>query len=164
MKLASVSVDLDSLPLYCRIHGLPESILDDGARRLIYRTALPRCLELFSNLSIRATLFAVGQDLDSEGRAALQSAHRGGCEVANHSYAHDYALTRQPDASISTDIKRAAEALLKQSPGEPRLAALWDTLAHALVKAGAGEENLKKAKRYRALMGAQARAKVTKPG
>jgi peptidoglycan/xylan/chitin deacetylase (PgdA/CDA1 family) len=111
VKLASVSVDLDSLPLYCRIHGLPESILDDGARRLIYRTALPRCLELFSNLSIRATLFAVGQDLDREGRAALQAAHRGGCEVANHSYAHDYALTRQTDASISTDIKRAAEAI-----------------------------------------------------
>ena len=30
-RLASVSVDLDSLPHYCRIHGLPLSILKDGA-------------------------------------------------------------------------------------------------------------------------------------
>jgi membrane associated rhomboid family serine protease len=58
------------------------------------------------------------------------------------------------------EAEKAAEILLKQAPGEPRLAILWEALAHALGKAGADEASVKKAKRYRALMGAQARAKV----
>ena len=61
------------------------------------------------------------------------------------------------------EAEHAAEVLLKQAPGEPRLAVLWEALAHALGKAGADEASLKKAKRYRALMGAQARAKVPRP-
>jgi len=61
------------------------------------------------------------------------------------------------------EAERAAEALLKQAPGEPRLAVLWEALAMALGKAGADEASLKKAKRYRALMSAQAKARVAKP-
>ena len=59
------------------------------------------------------------------------------------------------------EAERAAEALLKQAPGEPRLAVLWEALAHALGKAGGDEASLKKAKRYRALMSAQAKAKTS---
>ncbi len=33
-RLASISVDLDSLHHYCRIHGLPESLIDDRAAHL----------------------------------------------------------------------------------------------------------------------------------
>ncbi len=58
------------------------------------------------------------------------------------------------------EAERAAEILLKQAPGEPRLATLWEALAYALGKAHGDEASLKKAKRYRALMGAQARARV----
>ncbi|HYO69594.1 MAG TPA: polysaccharide deacetylase, partial [Archangium sp.] len=41
-RLASISVDLDSEPHSCRIHGLPESLLDARARGLVYTTAVPR--------------------------------------------------------------------------------------------------------------------------
>ena len=40
MGLGCVSVDLDSLVHYCRIHGLPESVLDGShARTLVYDVA-----------------------------------------------------------------------------------------------------------------------------
>ena len=58
------------------------------------------------------------------------------------------------------EAERAAEALLRQAPREPRLAVLWETLALALGKAGGDAASLAKAKRYRALMGAQAKARA----
>ncbi|MGZ5100100.1 MAG: rhomboid family intramembrane serine protease [Usitatibacter sp.] len=61
------------------------------------------------------------------------------------------------------EAERAAEALFKQAPAEPRLAALWDALAQQLAQAAGDEASLKKAKRYRALMSAQAKAKAGGP-
>jgi membrane associated rhomboid family serine protease len=58
------------------------------------------------------------------------------------------------------EAERAAETLFRQAPAEPRLSALWDALAHALAQATGDEANLRKAKRYRALMSAQARARA----
>jgi hypothetical protein len=55
------------------------------------------------------------------------------------------------------EAERAAEVLFKQAPGEPRLAVLWEALAHALDKS-ADEGSVAKAKRYRALIGARSRA------
>jgi membrane associated rhomboid family serine protease len=60
--------------------------------------------------------------------------------------------------------ERAAEVLLKQAPGEPRLAVLWEALAHALAQAPGNETNVGKAKRYRALISAQAKAKAAGAG
>jgi len=112
VALACISVDLDSLPHYCRIHGLPESMLDEPARQLVYTAGLQRFLELSSQLSLPATLFAVGEDLVQEpARARLREARALGLEVGNHSYAHDYGLTRRPDVTIARDVERAAEAI-----------------------------------------------------
>jgi membrane associated rhomboid family serine protease len=55
--------------------------------------------------------------------------------------------------------ERAAEALFRHSPAEQGLGALWDALAHALAQAHGDEASLRKAKRYRALRSAQARAR-----
>lgn len=55
------------------------------------------------------------------------------------------------------EAERAADVLFKLAPGEPRLAVLWEALAHALDKTAAGE-SVAKAKRYRALIGARSRA------
>ena len=63
-------------------------------------------------------------------------------------------------AGALAEAERAAQIVLKQAPGEPRLAALWEALAHALAQATGDEASLKKAKRYRALMSAQAKAKL----
>jgi hypothetical protein len=58
------------------------------------------------------------------------------------------------------DAERAADTLFRQAPVEPRLAVLWEALAHALDKVP-GEGNPAKAKRYRALIGARSRAART---
>lgn len=61
------------------------------------------------------------------------------------------------------EAERAAETLLKQSPAEPRLLVLWDALAQSLAQAPGDESSLKKAKRYRALLSAHAKAKAAGP-
>ena len=112
VRLAAISVDLDSLPHYCRIHGLDERLLDARARSLVYTTALPRFLELFARFSIPATLFAVGEDLACPAAAAaLASAHRAGHEVGNHSFSHDYALSRRELPHLASDVERGAAAI-----------------------------------------------------
>lgn len=112
-RLASISVDLDSLPHYCRIHGLPESLLDARARGLVYSTAVPRFRELFASVGVPGTFFAIGEDVEADAgaAAALRSAHEGGVEVASHSYSHDYALTRRAPERIREDLRRADEVL-----------------------------------------------------
>ena len=68
-RLASISVDLDSLGHYCRIQGLSESILDERARSLVWATAIPRYLELFSSVGTPATFFVIASDLSYSGLA-----------------------------------------------------------------------------------------------
>jgi len=112
VALACISVDLDSLNHYCRIHALPESLLDPRARLLVYSVALPRFRDLFASAGVPATLFAIGEDLQQEqARVALREAHASGLEVANHSFGHDYRLARSPELSIADDIERGRQAI-----------------------------------------------------
>lgn len=119
-RLASISVDLDSLHHYCRIHGLPETTLDARARGLVYSTAVPRFRQLLSAVGVPGTFFAIGEDLsDAEAATALREAHAAGIEVANHSFSHDYALTRRAPESIHEDLVRAEEAILAATGTRP---------------------------------------------
>lgn len=112
MPLASASVDLDTLPHYCRIHGLDEGLLDERARRLVYEVAVPRFLEVFDGLRMSATFFAIGADLRDEANArSLRQAHAAGLEVGNHSLSHDYALSRRSPDEIDAEIRGGEEAI-----------------------------------------------------
>ena len=113
MRLASVSVDLDSIAHYCRIHGLDPQAPSERARRLVYGEGIGRFLALFSELGLRATFFAVGADLEGDAGAcaAIDRAAREGHEIGNHSGAHDYALTRKSAAFIATDLERGERAI-----------------------------------------------------
>jgi peptidoglycan/xylan/chitin deacetylase (PgdA/CDA1 family) len=116
--LGSISVDLDSLHHYCRIHGLPESTLDDRARALVYEVAVPRFLALFERLGLTGTFFAIGEDLAQPGAgAALRAARAAGVEVGNHSHSHDYALSRRSPQDIDRELARGEEAI-GQAVGE----------------------------------------------
>lgn len=119
--LASISVDLDSLPHYCRIHGLPETLLDDRARRLVYQVAIPRFLRLFERLGVAGTFFAVGDDLEDAGNVAqLRRAHQAGVEIGNHTYSHDYAVSRRPKAEIDAEVARGEERISEAVGERPR--------------------------------------------
>ena len=113
-SLACVSVDLDSLGHYCRVHGLPETILSPSAARLVYHEALSRFAELFADSGVRGTFFAVGRDLDDPKSAqAVRAVADAGHEVANHSFAHDYDLTRNSPSQIGDDLSRGGAAVLR---------------------------------------------------
>ncbi|MGV3622253.1 MAG: polysaccharide deacetylase family protein [Archangium sp.] len=110
MRLSAISVDLDSLPHYCRIQGLPDSILDDDARSLVARVAIPRFLELFDGKP--ATFFVVGNDLKLPGmEKALRDSVDAGVELASHSNSHAYEISRWSQAEIESDLRRCDLAL-----------------------------------------------------
>lgn len=110
--LLSVSVDLDAIACYHRIHALPEAP-SDAARFAILRRALPRLGELFAAHGIAATFFVVGKDLeeDPEGRAIVADLARAGHEIASHTYSHPYDLTRLGRAGMAAELDRAHAAI-----------------------------------------------------
>jgi peptidoglycan/xylan/chitin deacetylase (PgdA/CDA1 family) len=107
-RVVSVSVDLDPIECYWRIHALPGAPPVDG-RHAILRRCLPRFAELFARHGVRATFFVVARDLeeDAEGRARLAELARDGHELASHTYSHPYDLVWLPSAEIAGEIDRA---------------------------------------------------------
>jgi peptidoglycan/xylan/chitin deacetylase (PgdA/CDA1 family) len=137
-RLSAVSVDLDTLPHYCRIQGLDESLLDERARGLVAQRAIDRCLELLDGRP--GTFFAIGEDLsDPRMGEALKRSHRAGVEIGSHSYAHDYALSRRPGAEITADLKAADDAIFAAVGERPvGFRAPGYTLSPSLLQAAAG--------------------------
>jgi len=112
IRLGAISVDLDSLPHYCRIHGLDEELLDERARALVASTAIPRFLELFERAKVPATFFVIGEDVAHGGlAAALRASRDAGVELASHSWSHDYGISRWPREAIAQDLAKADEAI-----------------------------------------------------
>lgn len=140
MKLLSVSVDLDGLGCYAAIHGLGAH-LDERALRAVPVVALERLCELFDELSIPATFFAIGRELEEVPGAAeaLGRAALAGHEVASHSWSHDYALARSAPEAIALDLERAEKAIEAACGVAPRgFRAPGYTLSPALLAAVRG--------------------------
>jgi hypothetical protein len=111
-RICSVSVDLDALGCYYRIHALPGAP-PEPARFAVLRRCLPRFADLFARHGARATFFVVGQDLedDAEGRALLTDLARAGHELASHTHTHPYDFVRLGRAAIAEEIDRAHAAI-----------------------------------------------------
>jgi hypothetical protein len=107
-KIFCVSVDLDPLECYQRIHGLSSPVPQPALYSILRRT-IPRLSDLFAEHDICATFFVVGRDLseDPEARSLLYELHRAGHEIANHTYSHAYNLVRLERGRILEDIARA---------------------------------------------------------
>jgi peptidoglycan-N-acetylglucosamine deacetylase len=107
-RVVSVSVDLDAVACYWRIHALPGAP-PEGARTAILRRCLPRFAELFARHGVRATFFVVGCDLDedNEGRALVAQLARDGHELGSHTYTHPYDLVHLPREQVTAEIDRA---------------------------------------------------------
>jgi peptidoglycan-N-acetylglucosamine deacetylase len=139
--VASVSVDLDAIACYWRIHGLSGEP-PPGARDVVLGRCLPRFAELFADAGIKATFFIVGQDLDGDApaspavRAQLAQLAADGHELASHSFSHRYDLVRRPAPEIADEIARAHDAIGAlhsgpvgfRAPGYEISAALLDVL------------------------------------
>jgi peptidoglycan/xylan/chitin deacetylase (PgdA/CDA1 family) len=118
-----VTLDLDDLACYHALHGLPEP--GPETARLALECWLPRFLDLFAKLKVRATIFVIGRDLQRDlesggrGAAVLVRALDEGHELANHSYSHAYDLHDWASAKIAMDLGRC-DALLRELGARPR--------------------------------------------
>ena len=117
-----LSVDLDDLACYHAIHGLaPPPAASAG---VVLERCLPRFLELFDELGVRATFFVIGRDLQRDladggrGAALLRRALAAGHELGNHSFAHAYDLVRWAPAAIYDDLRRC-DVLLRGLGARP---------------------------------------------
>lgn len=143
----AVSIDLDGLGCYYRIHdlGSPPAALE----QVVLARALPRALALFARLGLRVTWFVIGRDVDpacanQHGLAAarlLAARARAGDELGNHSYSHPYALARLPAPQQRDELARCDAVLCElagariggfRSPGYD----LSPSLASVLVELG----------------------------
>jgi hypothetical protein len=98
---ASVGVDVDSLRLYYRIHGLDESAATNAA----WTVGVPRFVALFAEVGIGATFYCVAEDLELEdNRQRVRALAEAGHEIGNHTWHHPYRLTRLTPEEIAAEI------------------------------------------------------------
>ena len=115
-KRAAINVDVDSLYLYYRIHGLPEHQATD----VVWQRGVTRFAELFAKLGISATFFVVARDLE-DSRAArdiAESLVAAGHELGSHSHTHPYDLVRLHDRALATELA-SSHAVLSDVRGSP---------------------------------------------
>jgi hypothetical protein len=140
LRLCAVSVDLDEIPNYHAIYGLPDP--ESPSSTAVYDIALSRLEHLARHHAIPLTLFAIGADLQRERSAeALRALAARGHEIANHSFDHRYDLTRLEPAEARRQIELGAAAIERavgrrpagfRSPGY----VTSDVLLEALIDTG----------------------------
>jgi len=128
-RRCAISIDLDGIACYYRIHGLGAP--PAGLEHVILERALPRAAKLFASRGIHVTWFVVGRDADGElagpdraARAAnavrLAALAEAGDELGNHSYSHPYELARLPAAEVLAEIDGCDRVLRAIASKPPR--------------------------------------------
>jgi len=113
---ASLSLDLDNLWSYLKIHGDREwesfpSYLD---------VVVPRVLAFFAARGLRITFFVVGQDaVREENREPLAALGAAGHEIGNHSFRHESWLHLYSEAELEEELGRAEEAIERATGQRP---------------------------------------------
>ncbi len=105
---ASVSLDMDNLWSYQKIHGDPQ-----WEQRSSYLPALvPRMLEVFDEHRLAATVFVVGADaVRDDGAEAVRAIHEAGHEVGNHSFEHEPWMNNHSREMIDSELARTEDAI-----------------------------------------------------
>lgn len=125
MGQLAVSIDLDPVPCYYRIHALGEAPAE--LRDVVMRRGLPRLAAVLARHHVPATWFVVGDDLDeatvgapaaSAARGLLAARVAAGDELGNHSTTHPYELARAGAAEVAAEIG-SCDARLRALTGRP---------------------------------------------
>ena len=116
-RYVAVSIDVDPVPCYYRIHGLGPA--PPELRDVVMRRAVPRFAELLARRRIPATFFIVGEDTASRGTRSLLGELVGhGHELGNHSHTHPYELARLPADVVARELGDC-DAALRAITGRP---------------------------------------------
>src|SRR5262249_48413798 len=103
VSYAVLSCDLDTVDRHLQGYGFDDLPPCD----LIYRTALPRLLELFDQLGVPGVLFMIGRDAEAQ-RDLLRSAVAAGHEVARHSLPPPPPFSALGGAGLRREVRRSA--------------------------------------------------------
>jgi len=129
LSYAVVSCDLDTVD--CHLQGYGFDGLPPCDR--VYRTAVPRVLELLRELGIPGVLFTIARDAAAE-RTLLRDAVGAGHEVASHSLTHPQPFRTLDDGALREELvtsrARLAEATGTDIAGFR--APAWDVDARVL--------------------------------
>jgi hypothetical protein len=118
MLRCAVSVDLDEIRQYRAIHGLAGT---KAGEDLVYDLALPRFLDLASELQLKLTLFVVAEDLARPRNVdVLRRAVAEGHEIGNHSRHHLYDLVRRSRDEQRDEVAGAAADIEREVGVRPR--------------------------------------------
>jgi hypothetical protein len=110
MRLCAVSVDLDEIPSYHAIHGLPAPL--GPSRNAVYDVALARLESWAATLELPLTLFSIGADMARDENAArLRALASKGHEIGNHTLDHRYDLVRLDPAEMRRQVAVGRDVL-----------------------------------------------------
>ena len=146
-RKCAVSIDLDGIACYYRIHGLGASPAE--LEHVIFERALPRAAALFASKHLHVTWFVIGRDADGnatlpdhharkQNAARLKTLAEHGDELANHSYSHPYELARMSASAVESEIGNCDRVLREitgtgvrgfRAPGYDVSPAMLDVLA-----------------------------------
>ena len=115
---ANVSIDVDALNCYRRIHGLEEVKCKGGDP--LWTKGLRRATSLLAEVGIGATFFVVGRDLEESvhhniARELVDQGH----EVANHTLDHPYDLRHLSRSEIARQIEEADRSIEEATGQKP---------------------------------------------
>lgn len=118
MKLCAVSVDLDEIPFYHRIHGLlpPEA----ASANAVYDIALARLDDFSRSQGLPLTLFVIGSTAERpENAARLRALSDRGHELGNHTFGHRYELTRLGPQGMAREVTDGQSAIERATGVRP---------------------------------------------
>lgn len=114
--LASISLDVDNLWSYMKIHG------DDGwqSRPSYLDSFIPYSLQVLETAGAKITYFIVGADAErQENHAALKSIVEAGHEVGNHSFEHEPWLHEYTLQQLHDEVGKTHRAIAQATGVEP---------------------------------------------
>ena len=113
-RLGTVSIDMDSNRHHLLGYGLAAGSVDEDR---LYQLSVERWLELFEELQISATFFAVGQEVQKR-EALFRTISDAGHEVASHSMSHRQPFGSIPVEELQKELRKSADAITAAT-GQP---------------------------------------------
>jgi peptidoglycan-N-acetylglucosamine deacetylase len=115
-SIASISLDLDDLWTYLRIHGDPRWI----SRPSYLQSVIPLALDALDRVGVKLTFFVVGWDAACQANAPLlRRIVDQGHEIGNHSFEHEPWLHRLTPAQLQAEVVRTHDAIAQVTGQRP---------------------------------------------
>jgi hypothetical protein len=112
MTYAVLSCDLDTVDRHLQGYGFAAPPCG-----LIYRTAVPRILELLDELALPGVFFVIARDAETQA-PLLRSMAGVGHEIASHSLTHPQSFRSLDDAALTREVAQSRVRLRAASGGE----------------------------------------------